>query len=158
MPEPWRFRCRIEARGTCAIKPWLKGISKKARAKLDAIIEHLAAQPKDSWSRPKACSLGNHIYVIHLQDETRKQHRIFGHFANDEQSFVMTLDGFEKDDTYHPSDYDTKAARHRNTCNSDTARYTRLCLCLDPKFCDHFDPANDELPEECRTCTCPGCP
>jgi hypothetical protein len=154
MADHWRFMCRLEARGTCAIKPWLQRISVKGQANLDRTIEHLRSQPEQNWSRPKASPLGNHLYVIHFKDQTGMQHRVFGHFAGDNLSFVMTLTGYEKDDTYHPPNYQSTTDRYRTHCEGNRNAHTIPCLCLDPTYGDPGEPVVGIHPE-CRTCICP---
>lgn len=154
MPEPWHYRCRLAPRGTCVIKPWLRSLSIKAQAKLDRTIEHLCSQPKQSWSRPHASPLGDNLYVIRFKDQTGMQHRVFGHFAGDDLSFVMTLTGYEKDDTYHSASYQLDADQHRTDCESGRSCRTIPCLCLDPVYGDP-ERRPDAIHPECRDCVCP---
>ena len=108
----WQFRCMLSARGTCVIKPWLADISMTGQANLDRSIEHLHPLPQQDWHKPHpASNIGDSIYVIRFKDETRKQHRIYGHFHNSGYSFVMTLDGYEKDGKYYPSKYASRSAK-----------------------------------------------
>jgi hypothetical protein len=127
----WQFRCMIDQRDRCVIKPWLADLSLKGQASLDRAIEHLAQQPQQSWTRPHASKIGDNIYVIHCHDENRTQHRPFGHFHPADHSAVLTLTGYEKDNTYYPKNYVRTTADRCTQCNADHTRCTTRCRYAD---------------------------
>lgn len=123
----WNYHERLEREKT-VVEEWLgsKQVSKKARANFERALDQLRQLPKTKWSKPApASNIGDHTYVIRFKDETSKQLRVFGHFFDDHKSFVMTFDGFEKDDVYHPNNYQEVAQRHRSACDQDFSRLTR---------------------------------
>jgi hypothetical protein len=154
----WLFRCKLSERGTCEIKPWLMKQSVTAHANLDRTIQQLADQPRQNWCKPApASTIGDSIFVIRFKKENRKQLRIFGHFSGKgtgEDSVVMTLDGYEKDDKYYPPSYAETARIRRDWCND--AHNTRTILCRYAKSaCDDgaVQPP-EEFHTECTTCKC----
>lgn len=111
---PWSFRCYVSSTGRNEFEKWHRSLSPTGRAKLATRLRYLREQPAERWRRPDAVALKNHVCVIHFQDENRKQHRITGYFDIEHHAFVMCVIGFEKDDEYHPSDYEEKA----NACRA----------------------------------------
>ncbi|MBU1690509.1 MAG: hypothetical protein KJ958_05355 [Gammaproteobacteria bacterium] len=151
-PANWQFRCMLSMRGTCVIKPWLDDISMAGQANLDRSIEHLHPLLQQDWHKPHpASNIGDSIYVIRFKDETRKQHRIYGHFHNSDYSFVMTLDGYEKDDKYYPSKYDDTSAKNRDLCNIEHENKTIRCRYA-ADACGEDVSNADEFHLECRAC------
>jgi len=122
LPQPinWNYHERLEnAEGV--ISSWIKKsrLSKKGQMNLERSLDQLKQQPKQNWSRPTASSLGNSIYVIRFKDENGTQHRVFGHFFDEHHSFVITLNGYEKDNAYHPHDYKEIVQGHKTVCDKD---------------------------------------
>lgn len=153
----WLFRCMLSERNTCVIKLWLMRQSTKARANLDRAIEHLAPQPPQYWCRPQASPIGNNIYVIHLKNENREQLRIFGHFSGKgtiEASFVMTLEGYEKDNVYHPPNYEDTARTNRDWCEAAHNGRTISCRYAKSICDDGAEQPADGFHLECATCAC----
>lgn len=134
------------------MKAWLSTISITGKANFDRAIEHLLPLPQQDWHKPHpASNIGDNIYVIRFRDENRKQHRVFGHAYHADYSFVMTLDGFEKDDEYHPDDYDATAAKNRDNCKSDHSARTIRCRYAAEACGDDVSNEND-FHIECRRC------
>lgn len=129
--KAWRFRCIQSARGVDLIDAWHNTLSKKARAKLERAMEHLAVQEKTEWSRPHASSLGNRIYVIRFSDENRTQHRVAGHFHGESNVFILTQPAIEKDDQYDPENLLSLAGSLKDDCDDDLDRWSRECFYLD---------------------------
>ena len=153
----WLFRCMLSERNTCVIKSWLMKQSVKARANLDRTIEHLAPLPPQYWARPQASPIGDNIYVIHLKNENREQLRIFGHFSGKgtaEASFVMTLEGYEKDNVYHPQNYEVAARKNLDWCNVAHNRRTISCRYAKSACNDGAEQPMDEFHVECTSCVC----
>lgn len=118
---PWNFHERYED-GQKVISDWIEESdwSAKTRANFDRALDQLRSQPKRLWSKPNpASSLGNHTYVIRFKDVTSAQLRVFGHFFDDHQTFVMTLNGYEKDDVYYPKKYESLAQHYRAVCDEN---------------------------------------
>ena len=134
---PRNFHERID-RGTGVISRWIDDSkwATKTRANFDRSIDQLRALPKSAWSKPNPASkIGNHTYVIRFKDVTSAQLRIFGHFFDSHHAFVMTLEGYEKDDVYYPKKYEKMADGYRITCDKDfsstTVPFETLCaICL----------------------------
>lgn len=119
--EKWNFHER-QNRGEGVVTTWIEDSkwSLKTRANFDRTLDHLKAQPKQSWSKPSPASkIGNHTYVIRFKDVSSAQLRLFGHFFDAHITFVMTMEGYEKDDVYYPTNYESMAEAHRVTCDKD---------------------------------------
>lgn len=110
------------------ISQWIEqsNLCVKGQARLERALDQLRSLPKTSWSKPSpASNIGSNIYVIRFKDQSNKQLRLFGHFFDDHQSFVMTFNGFEKDDVYKPSGFQSIAENYRDECNSEFSNKTR---------------------------------
>lgn len=126
---PWTWHCRQDDRGNDVIDEWHSSeLSKKARMNFERRRDHLSQLGLQYWQRPAACSLGDHIYVIHFKDESGKQWRPFGHIDLQRSTFVLTQPAYEKDDVYHPRDASDRAKSHRDTITGDFPRYARACF------------------------------
>lgn len=130
---PWNFH-EITDRGLGAISTWIGNArwSDKTRANFDRSIEQLRPLPKRLWSKPNPASkIGDNTYVIRFKDVTAAQLRFFGHFFDGHNSFVITIEGFEKDDVYYPKNYQALAQSRRNECDKDfpgkTLPFEALC-------------------------------
>lgn len=99
---------------------WKQTVQMALRIKMDRALHQLRHMPKIHWHKPApASSIGDHIYVIRLTDQTGKQIRVFGHFHDPHQAFVMTFVGHEKGGKYAPANYQAVALRHRDHCSED---------------------------------------
>jgi len=107
-------------------------LSKKAKGRLSLTLDHLAQKRKNEWSRPQASPLGHSKYVIRFKDENNAQKRLFGHFYDDHDAFVVTLSGCEKDDRYYPVDYDSRSTDYKVICdanfNTETIPVENRCI------------------------------
>jgi hypothetical protein len=90
-------------------------------------MKFLAQQPSDRWSRPHASPLKNHSYVIRFKDENGAQHRMFGFFARQHHTFVICFAGHEKDNKYHPPDYEARVAKCKSLVELDFKKRTTDC-------------------------------
>lgn len=131
--SPWNFH-EITGRGLGAISSWIESAnwSDKTRANFDRSIEQLRPLPKQLWSKPNPASkIGDNTYVIRFKDVTAAQLRFFGHFFDSHNSFVITTQGFEKDDVYYPKNYQALAQSRRVDCDKDfsgkTIPFETLC-------------------------------
>lgn len=138
LTSKWNYHERLDG-DVGVITKWTKKehLSKKSLAKLDRSLDQLKQLPKTSWSKPQpASSLGHSIYVIRFKDVNGSQLRIFGHFFDDHSAFVMTFEGYEKDNVYYPNDYATMAQRHKSNCDkgfsSKTVKYPDYCALCKP--------------------------
>lgn len=127
-------------------------ISKRAKGRLSARLDHLTQQPKDQWSRPHASPLEDHKYVIRFKDETGAQKRLFGHFYDDHDAFVITLSGYEKDGIYHPDNYISRCETRRMDCEVDFFGRThpmegRCAICCNANGCQKIPSGAPELRE-----------
>jgi hypothetical protein len=126
-PSGWNFHERVD-RSTGVITEWIasENFSIKTRANFDRAIDQLRHQPKRSWSKPNPASkIGNHTYVIRFNEVSSKQLRLFGHFFDEHGSFVMTMEGYEKDNVYYPKKYESLAEAYRVLCDKDFHLTTR---------------------------------
>jgi hypothetical protein len=121
----WNFHESLGRAGLGIVSDAGLDLGKKGEARLERALDQLRQMPKTSWTRPKASSLGNHIYVIRFKDAAQVQRRLFGHFHDPHCAFVMTLLGYEKDDAYHPADYKEKSQQSRLVCIQDFGRKTQ---------------------------------
>lgn len=134
----WNYHERKEG-SEGVISEWIKTshLSNKSQAKMDRSLDQLKQLPKTSWSRPHASSLGNSIYVIRFKDVNGTQLRVFGHFFDDHKAFVMTFEGYEKDNVYYPSTYPKMAQRHKADCDKDfsnkTIKFGNYCALCKPQ-------------------------
>lgn len=116
------FRRLREVAARDPLLQWYRELSTKGRAKLDRELQQLAQTPLTLWRRPKAVSLGHHVYVIHFKDENRTAHRPTGFYVasekslTDEDSFVITVPAIEKDDKYLPADYQQQTIDAKLRC------------------------------------------
>lgn len=128
---PWKWYCFKDNRGNDVVNDWLRKLSGNARGRFARARDQLRDQPKQNWSKPNpASNVGNHIYVIRFKDETSMQHRVFGHFHDPANGFVMTLTGYEKDDVYYPTTYQRDGIGNKSICDQHFA--TRACSCFSP--------------------------
>ena len=127
---PWNYHELVE-NAVGVISTWHAKQPAALRAKMDRHLDQLRPLPKSQWSRPKASPLKNNTYVIRFTDVTRKQIRVFGHFYDVHASFVMTFEGFEKDNVYHPENYKALALSNKARCDasfiSGTQRFNHRC-------------------------------
>lgn len=121
----WNFHEILDRHSKGIVTAAGRDLGKKGEARLERALDQLRQVPKTSWTRPKASSLGNHIYVIRFKDAAQVQRRLFGHFRDSHYAFVMTLLGYEKDDVYHPSDYKEKSQDYHLACKQDFGRKTQ---------------------------------
>jgi len=121
----WNFHESLTRQSTGIVSGFLRDLGKKGEANLERALDQLRQLQKTHWTRPKASSLGNHIYVIRFKDAAQVQRRLFGHFHDPHCAFVITLLGYEKDDAYYPSDYKEKSQDNRIACNQDFGRKTQ---------------------------------
>lgn len=124
----WQWCCRLDERGNDVIDEWVRGLSKKARMNFERQRDHLSQLELGRWSRPQACAIGDHIYVIHFKDESGMQWRPCGHIDLGRSAFVFTVVAYEKDRVYHPSDYVERAKRHRDSITADFHRHAGFCF------------------------------
>lgn len=131
--RPWNFHERTD-RGLGTITKWINNSNwaDKTRANFDRSLEQLRKLEKMHWSKPNPASkIGNHTYVIRFKDVTSAQLRLFGHFFDSHNMFVLTMNGYEKDDVYYPKNYESVAKSHRTFCDKDffntTAPFEDLC-------------------------------
>lgn len=129
----WNFHELLD-RDEGAISKWIRSArwSAKTRANFDRSLDQLKHLPKQHWSKPNPASkIGNHTYVIRFRDVTSTQLRVFGHFHDAHSAFTMTFEGVEKDDEYHPKNYEDVAEAHRSTCNrnfdASTCAFEQRC-------------------------------
>lgn len=128
----WNYHERQDKHGRGVITLWQTSLGKKAQANLERTLDQLKRMPKQAWSKPApASNIGDHTYVIRFKDVTGLPLRVFGHFFDPHASFVMTFDGYEKDNVYYPSGYEALAQRHRVACDQaffdSTIRYKHHC-------------------------------
>lgn len=119
--EKWNFHER-QNRDAGVVTAWIVDSkwSVKTRANFDRTLDHLKAHPKKLWSKPSPASkIGNHTYVIRFKDVSSLQLRLFGHFFDEHNTFVMTMEGFEKDDVYYPKNYESMAEAYRIECDKN---------------------------------------
>jgi len=125
----WNFHERKD-RSVGVIGEWLKGLDTKARARFERALDQLRQLDKQHWHKPNpASNIGNHAYVIRFTDVSRTQLRVFGHFHDPHDTFVMTFSGHEKDNVYHPDNYEKVAQRHRSNCDKDLFGSTKPYRC-----------------------------
>lgn len=130
----WSHQGRLKSMYDLFRKP----ITMKAKGRLAARLDYLTQHPKPDWCRPHASPLSDNKYVIRFQDQNRTQQRLFGHFYDNHDTFVITLAGYEKDDTYHPTDYATKCANRKLECDNNFIECTRpmegrCTICCQPR-------------------------
>ena len=130
---PWNFHERLD-RNIGAISSWIDRSNwpPKTRANFDRALDHLRHLPQPRWSKPTPASkIGDHTYVIRFKDVSSTQLRVYGHFYDVHHAFTMTLDGYEKDDEYHPENYEVLAQKYRAFCDEDfdsrTLPFEDLC-------------------------------
>jgi hypothetical protein len=132
----WNYHERQDKQGQGVISSWEDTLSVKAQARLERALDQLKQLPKPSWSKPAPAShIGDHTYVIRFKDVTSLPLRVFGHFYDLHEVFVMTFNGYEKDNVYYPPDYQALAQRHRATCDASflgtTLQYKHHCsICI----------------------------
>lgn len=100
-------------------------VTLKGQAKYDAALDHLAIMQKKNWARPHASPIKNNKYVIRFRDENTKQHRLFGHFFDEHEVFVITIAGYEKGNAYYPKDYNNKCELHKSKCDANFINTTK---------------------------------
>lgn len=127
-PLPFGYRCYIDKKGINIIDQWKQEISKRGLANLDSVLKILKDQPRASWNRPHACSIGDNIYVIHFKDETGKQYRPTGNFLDEYNSFVITTKVLEKGNQYDPSNYIDTAKHRKNEVISNPECHSHACF------------------------------
>ncbi len=138
-PHPaWNYHERVaDARGV--MSAWKRQQPVALQAKFDRVLDQLRQMPKSQWHKPApASALGNHIYVIRFTDVTKKQIRLFGHFFDAHQAFVMTFDGYEKDNVYYPAHYQALGSAYKQRCDADfqscTQQLDQRCqICIDAR-------------------------
>lgn len=109
------------------ISAWIEDArwAPKTRANFDRSLDQLRHLSKQQWSKPNPASkTGNHTYVIRFRDVSSTQLRVYGHFYDAHHAFTMTLEGYEKDDIYHPKEHAELAERHRTYCNQNFEKRT----------------------------------
>ncbi len=119
--QKWNFHERLN-RDAGVVTDWIidSKWAIKTRANFDRTLDQLKGQPKQSWSKPNPASkIGNHTYVIRFKDVSSSQLRVFGHFFDEHETFVMTMEGYEKDDVYYPKNYESMAEAYRVKCDKD---------------------------------------
>ena len=133
----WNFHERLD-RSSGVVTHWVKKekLSVRAQASLERMIDQLKLMPRQQWIKPRASFIANHTYVIRFKDVGDVQLRIFGHFYEPHRVFVMTANGYEKNDTYYPENYKEIAVRHKAYCDekfsSRTIAYGSHCaLCTE---------------------------
>lgn len=118
------FHERVD-RGKGVIAKWLTAdVSIAAQGRLEFAMDQLAQLPRQDWTRPHASAMGNHTYVIRFREVGGGQLRIFGHFSAHHSAFVMTFNGYEKDDVYHPSDYEQRTVRYKDACAKEPRKFS----------------------------------
>lgn len=130
----WNYHERHDGKNA-VISEWRNSVQKKVRVKMDRSLDQLRQMPKVEWHKPApASNIGDHIYVIRFTDQTGMQIRVFGHFHDPHEAFVMTFVGHEKDGKYVPSNYQELAQGHRARCSDQFQKRTqpygdRCALC-----------------------------
>ena len=133
---PWNYH-ELIANAIGVISDWKAKQPVALKAKFDRVLDQLRQMPKGQWHKPApASALGDHIYVIRFTDVTKMQIRLFGHFFDAHSAFVITFDGYEKDDVYYPSQYKKLASSHKASCDAKFHVHTRKLeqrcrLCVD---------------------------
>jgi hypothetical protein len=136
----WNFHERVDERKkNGVISTWITKdhLSKASQAKFDRALDQLKTLPKAYWSKPNpASSIGNHTFVIRFSDVNRSQLRVFGHFFDNHECFVMTANGYEKDNVYYPTNYQDVAKAFKEQCDKDfsgsTAKFSHYCAICKP--------------------------
>ena len=124
---PWAIRLYLTETGRNDFSKWNASLSTKGRARRDSNIKFLRFQPEERWRRPEAAALGNHASVIHFQDETTFQHRLFGYFDLENHAFVICVVGFEQGNKYHPKDYEQRIQQRRASVGDAFNKRTIPC-------------------------------
>ncbi|WP_447902670.1 hypothetical protein [Stenotrophomonas pavanii] len=130
--KDWNYHQMLDRRRG-VITHWFEKekISVKAKASLERALDQLRRMPIQRWERPHASKIGDHTYVIRFTDVAKVQLRIFGHFYQPHDSFVMTGNGTERDYVYYPKNYASVAEKARTFCHQDfdgrTIAYLRYC-------------------------------
>jgi hypothetical protein len=127
-PEfPWAYYWYLTDSGRNNFIKWDARLSTTAKVKRNTAMKYLRVQPLSRWSRPEASSLGNHIYVIHFNDENRTSHRICGFVDLEHHAFVICATMIEKDGAYHPADYETKTLSAQINVQGNFGKHTLAC-------------------------------
>ena len=100
----WIFCFFKDNRDESKVFNWIRDdLSIKEKQSLKRALEILSSRPISDWHKPNPSSkISNHIYVIRFVGDNRKQWRIFGFHDSQQQNFVMTHYGTEKDGQYIP--------------------------------------------------------
>lgn len=135
----WNYHERINKQAG-VITAWLTAdrITVKGRANFERALDQLRQLHQTQWSKPNpASSMGNNTYVIRFKDTGGLQLRVFGHFYHDHGAFVMTSNGYEKDNVYYPNNYADITDEHKASCDKEfsakTKAYGSYCeVCTQP--------------------------
>lgn len=124
----WDFVTLLDDAGRDRVTDYIKKYGTKAITNFIAALTFLTNAPKIGWLRPHGSSIGHNIYMIRFKDGNRTQHRIWGHFDDKNNRFVMTLPGQEKDDEYDPENAGELALGHLKTAEHCAASRFRPCI------------------------------
>lgn len=123
----WTFRCYVDAQGNDVIDQWYRTQPPKLRAKFDARLHYLRAQPRSGWVRPYFDILKNDCAgLAEIRFEFNNvQYRPLGCFSG-ELNFTFLLVALEKQRKFVPPNACTQALARKNEIATD-ARRSHAC-------------------------------
>lgn len=124
---PWRIYWYLTDSGRNVFSKWDEKLSVKARVKRNTALKYLRVEPLSRWTRPEASPLGNHLYVIHFNDENSTAHRMCGFIDLEHHAFVICATIIEKDGIYIPDDYEKRTLLAKENVLGDFDKHTCVC-------------------------------
>ena len=101
----WTFNVFIDHRKTDVIREWFESCSMpvKARVKLDTLIRHLEATPKNQWHPSQFKPLQGYSGIFEIRTTHKNvQYRPLGCFGPKEKQFTLLIGAIEKDWKFIP--------------------------------------------------------
>lgn len=124
---PWGFRVYADVQGRSDVQNSINRLPDRSLARFEAIVRHLAAEPRDGWHRPQAAKLSGFADLFELRfNDGNIPCRPTGFFGPGLGVFTITLFVTKNRNGYHPANAFDIADGRRDAILQGEARTVAL--------------------------------
>lgn len=113
---PWKFQVYVAADGRSDVQATIDRLCERTSARFEAIVRHLADEPRDGWHRPQAAKLQGYEDLFELRfNDGNQPCRPTGFFGPKPGTFTITIFATKNRNGLHPPNaFDVADARRRS--------------------------------------------
>ena len=124
---PWKFHIFEDAQGRSDVQGAIDRLPERSLARFEAIVRHLAAEPREEWRRPQAAKLTGHVDLFEIRfNDGNTPCRPTGFFGPTPGVFTITLFVTKNRNGYHPANAFDIADHRRRLVVAGEARTVAL--------------------------------